>query len=163
MRGGTVLALGLLLSLGFAPAAAQDGTGTADVFLKERGGRSFAGQDILSRDGAGQTRSLIVHDRLVVIVKIQNDGDGRKFTITASGPENGFEVFYRRLGERGHDITTPIQTGQVRLDIRPGESQTIRVTVDATNAELGAEQLLFVSATIGDATDAALAKITKIS
>jgi hypothetical protein len=159
-RGGTVLALAVLFSFGLTPAAAQDGTGTADVFLKERGGRSFAGEDLLSVDGAGQSRSLIIRDRIIVIVKIQNDGHATEtFTIEGSAGVGGFALRYLR---RGTDITDDVTAGDLSLKIPAGKTRVLRVEIDADDAAFAAEQLLLVRAT-NTGSDAALAKITKIS
>jgi hypothetical protein len=160
-RGGTVLALVLLLSLGLTPAAAG-GTRTADVFLKERGDDYFAGEDLLSADGAGQSRSLIVEDDLVVIVKVQNDGDDTAtFSVEASEGEDGFRLRYLSGGE---DVTDDVVAGDLSLDIPAGKKRSIRVEVDATDAEFAAVQLVLVSAVSGDGEiDAARAEVTKIS
>jgi hypothetical protein len=164
MRGGTVLALGLLFSVGFGPAAAQDGTGVADVFLKQRGDSSYAGEDLLSIDGAGQSRSLIVHDRLVVIVKVQNDGDSTQtFSVEAlpPTPDSGFALRFLRAGA---DVTEDILAGDLSLDVPAGRTQTIRVEVDARDAEFAAVQRVLVTAGAdGDSHDAAYAEITKVS
>ena len=158
-RGGTVLALALLLALVSAPVAAG-GTHTADVFLKEQGDEYFAGEDLLSADGVGQSRNLLLRDRIVILVKVQNDGDeDATFTVEGSDGENGFRLSYLRAGK---DITDAVIAGDLSLDIRAGRKRTIRVLVDGDDADFAAVQLLLLSATTDGATDAARAEITKI-
>jgi hypothetical protein len=162
VRGGTVFALALVLSLGAAPAAAQPQARIADVFLKEQGDEYFAGENLLSADGAGQQRSLIVTDEIVILVKVQNDGDTQAtFTVTGSDSENGFELRYLRGGK---DVTDEIVSGDLALRIAAGKKRSIRVEVDATGAEFAAKQPVIVSAVSDDTpTDAARAEVTKIS
>jgi len=161
-RGGTVLALVLLLSLGAAPAVAQDHARVADVFLKEQGDEYYAGENLLSADGAGQQRSLIVTDEIVILVKVQNDGDTpASFTVTGSDSENGFELRYLR---RGKDVTDAIVSGDLSLRIAAGKKRSIRVKVDARGAEFAAQQPVVVHAVSDDTpVDAARAEVTKIS
>ena len=161
-RGGTVLALVLLLSFGAAPAAAQGQTRVADVFLKEQGDEYFAGENLLSADGAGQQRSLIVTDEIVIVVKVQNDSDASAtFTVQGSDSENGFELRYLRDGE---DVTDAIVAGDLSFDIPAHKKRSIRVEVDAQDADFAAQQPVIVSAVSDDTpTDAARAEVTKIS
>ena len=160
-RGGTVLALAVLLSLGLSPAAAQDGTGTADVYLKEKGDDYYAGEDLLSADGAGQSRSLIIEDELVLIVKIQNDGERAGPILVEGTPgEAGFAVRYLRAGE---DVTDEVIAGDLSLRIRSGRQVSMRIEVDASDAGFAATQRLLVRATADEAVDAATAEITKVS
>jgi hypothetical protein len=161
-RGGTVLALVLFFSLGLTPAGARDGTGTVDVFLREQGGRSFAGEDLLSPDGDGQSRSLIVSDQITVIVKVQNDGaEQRTFTLQASPANDGYELSYLL---RGHNVTGEVLHGLLELRVAPGKERTLKVVVNARDAAFAAVQPVVVIASLDDeATDAARAEITKIS
>lgn len=155
-----MLALGFVLALGFAPAAGG-GTHTADVFLKQQGDEHFAGEDLLSDDGVGQSRSLILTDQIVVLVKVQNDGDeDATFTVEGSQGEHGFRLRYLRGGK---DITRAVLAGDLSLDIGAGKKRAIRVLVDGAGADFAAVQLLLLSATTEDgSTDAARAEITKL-
>src|SRR5581483_11667519 len=110
------------------------GTAKPDVFLKERGDEYYAGQNLYSDEGAGESRSLIIRTRMVVLVKIQNDGDAvGKFLVEGSPAEPGYDLHYL-IG--GTDVTARVTaTGtstRQGVQVQPHGTATLRVilTVD---------------------------------
>ena len=161
--------IGILLVLAFAllgGSAAALGPFQPDVTIAERGDAVSVGDDLYNADAAGQTRSVIVQDRVVLVVRVQNDGTGNcSYSVQASPAAGGFTVRYRQ-GRK--NVTGDIQHGNLVLEnVRPGETRTLTVVITAEPAApLGAEQQILViarSTTEADQVDAARADVTKVS
>jgi hypothetical protein len=163
-RGAVLLAVGLALTSvpAFAPAAAGQTSARPDVWLEQQGDDYFAGNDLYSSDGVGQSRSAIVRDRTVLVIRIQNDGRERaSFTVRGSAAKGGFKLRYTQ-GRK--DVTAGVLAGTLSLSVPSHKRLELRVDVDARRAKFGAAQRVVVSATAADdGTDAARAEVTKIS
>jgi hypothetical protein len=136
------------------------------VTIAERGGRAVAGEDLYSADASGETRSMIIEDRLVLEVQVQDDGTGKSsYNAKGSPAASGFTVRYR-LGRK--DVTTDAVAGSLVLEhLRPGDARTLTIVVTADrSAPLGAKQTILVTAhstTEPNQVDAVRADITKVS
>jgi len=174
-RCGIVVALWLLLA---GNAAAGVGPFQPDVTIRQRGDAISAGDDLYGADAAGQTRSIIVEKRVVIIVRVENDGSGDcSYSVTASPAAPGFEIHYfvghsrplrENTGVNGRlDVTNEVLNGEFGFEnVRPGEHRALSAVVTTeTGAPLGAQQDLLATArstTEPDQVDAARATITKI-
>jgi len=137
-----------------------------------------AGDDLYGADAAGQTRSLIVEQGIVIVVRVQNDGStDDSYSVTATPPAPGFEISYlagwfgvprENSGVSGRlDVTRSVLNGTFAFeDVRPGQSRKLVARVTALpGTALGALQDLLVTATSTTdpgQIDAARATITKV-
>lgn len=162
----------------FAGNAAAGGSSQPDVTIRQRGDAVSAGDDLYGADAAGQTRSIIMERRVVIVVRVQNDGStDATYSVTATPPAPGFEIryFVGRLGAlrensgvNGHlNVTRSVLNGTFAFeDVRPGQSRKLVARVTALpGTALGALQDLLVTATSTTdpgQIDAARATITKV-
>jgi hypothetical protein len=157
--------VGVAVALIFAGNAAADGPSQPDVTIRQRGDAVPAGDDLYGADAVGQTRSLIIERRVVVVVRVQNDGSSdATYAVTVTPPAPGFDVRFL-VGRL--DATQPILNGTFVFEaVRAGRARTLVVRVTAMpGTPLGAEQDLLVTATSTTdpgQIDAARATITKV-
>lgn len=163
-RGAVLLAVALTLTSmqAFAPVAASQTSARPDVWLEQQGDDYWAGNDVYSADGVGQSRSAIVRDRTVLVIRVQNDGaTSDSFAVRGSAGESGFML---RYSHRRADVTAEVVAGGLRFTVAGHKRAVLQVDVDARGAKFGAVQRIIVRATAaGDGTDAARAEVTKIS
>jgi hypothetical protein len=170
VRGALLGALFLALAGASVPALAAASAGPAafqpDVFFQQKGDEYFAGEDLYAANAVGESRSLIIDDRLVLVVKVQDDGTGAcAYSIQGSPAAPGYILRYR-IGRR--DVTSQALAGTLVFEsVRPRETRTMTVLVSvAPNAPLGADQQIVISArstTEPGQVDAVRADITKVS
>lgn len=157
-----------------APAAFQP-----DVSIGQRGDRAPAGGDLYSVDAVGQTRSvLLTKKQVLLVVRVQNDGTGKcSFAISGNHGTGGFDIQYTvgplQFHENGRvegrlDVTAEVIAGTYVLkDVPAGATRRIVVRVAAeVDVSLGGEQDVLVravSTTEPDQVDAARATVTKVT
>jgi hypothetical protein len=150
-----------------------------DVTIAQRGDRVPAGEDLYSADAVGQTRSvLLTNKQVLLVVRIENDGTGQcSYAITGTHGTNGFDIQYLegppapRNGaalSSQLDVTAQVIDGSyVLTDVRPGATRTLTVRVAAqVDVSLGAKQEVLVravSTTEPDQLDGARATVTKVT
>ncbi len=145
-----------MLTLALSPAAAAGQSGAQpDLILVGRDGNTFTGDDIYNDDGSGQTRSVIVDKRTVIVIRIQNDGDAPSdFDVAAHdrGMSGRSTAFRLKLRLSGAGLTAESRApdgsrGFAIESLGPGAQQDIRLIVTTQpEGRLGAELELFVKA-----------------
>lgn len=163
-RGGILLAVALTLALSPAAAAGQAAT-QPDLMIVGRGGAFFVGDNLYNDDGVGQQRSLIVDQRTIFVIRVQNDGLGSDdIAVRGSPAVPGFTVRYLRGRS---DVTDRLTDhGLLIRSIAPGATRDLRIVVEAdADAPLGAVLQLLIKAagTPSHDSDAVKVEVTKVS
>lgn len=141
-RGGVLLAVALTLVLTPATAAGQTGS-QPDLMIVNDGRGTTTGDDTYG-DGVGQQRSVIVDDRVVLTIRLENDGAEREdyglHVHVMGGDEDAFLLRYR-LDDS--DISKWVTSRRVSLrvaGVAPGDTRDVHLVVRALDdAPLGSE------------------------